>query len=254
MRHLVVLFAAATALACAPKPEAAPAADSAAPAAPAAAPAGPRAIITVLYNAPKDPKAFEAYYPTHLKIVGDKQQEIGFLSAELTKFTTTPDGTSPPFYRQAELVFANLDAAKAGMATPGFKAVGDDFANFATGGIVALIAEETGTASSETCPALVTVIYNLPKDSAAFEAYYPKHLEIVSKGQAEIGFTRADLTKFISALDGSPSPKYRQAELCFPNAEARAKGLATKAFADVGADFPNFATGGLVAILGDQAN
>lgn len=253
MRRFVVLCSAAV-LACSPKPEAAPAADSAATAAAPAAPAGPRAVITVLYNAPKDAAAFEAYYPTRLKLVGEKQQEIGFLSAELTKFTSTPDGGTPPFYRQAELVFANLDAAKAGLATPGFKAVSDDLANFATGGLLALIAEETGAPSEAACPALVTVLYEQPKDAATFEAYYPTHLDIVTKGQAEIGFTRADLTRFISALDGSPSPKYRQAELCFPSAEARAKGLATKAFAAVGADFPNFATGGLVAMLGDQAN
>jgi len=50
----------------------------------------------------------------------------------------------------------------------------------------------------------VTVIYNQPKDAAAFESYYSAtHLPLVSGGQAESGFVRADLTKFDSNLDGS---------------------------------------------------
>jgi hypothetical protein len=84
------------------KPAEAPAADSASAAAPA--PAGPQAIVTVIYNQPKDPKAFEKYYSeTHLPLVSSKQQEIGFTKAELTKFTSTLDGKKPTFYRQAEL-------------------------------------------------------------------------------------------------------------------------------------------------------
>ena len=167
-------------------------------------PAGPQAIVTVLYKWPKSPAAFEKYYPTHLKIVGDLRSEIGFTKAELTKFTSALDGRKAPFYRQAELYFPDVAAAKKGMATEGFKKVGDDFKNFATGGIVGLLATETGDKSDAPCPALVTVIYHTPKDPAAFETYYPTHLKIVGDGQAEIGFVRADLTKFDANLDGRP--------------------------------------------------
>jgi uncharacterized protein (TIGR02118 family) len=224
---------------------------------PAAAPAPPpppepRAIVTVLYKWPKSPTAFEKYYPTHLKIVGDGQVEIGFTKAELTKFTTSLDGKRPEFYRQAELYFPDMAAAKKGMATEAFKRVGDDFQTVASGGLVGLLATETGDKSDAACPALVTVVYHTPKDPAGFESYYPTHLKIVSDGQAEIGFVRADLTKFDSNLDGSAAAEHRQAELCFPSMDALKKGTKTAAFKKVGDDFKNFATGGLVGMIGEQ--
>ena len=124
-----------------------PEADTASMAAPAesteAAATGPQAIVTVIYKLPKSPAAFEKYYSEkHLPLVTSKQQEIGFTKAELTKFTSTLDGKKPTFYRQAELYFDDMDALKKGVATPGFKAVGDDLKNFATGGLTALIGEQ----------------------------------------------------------------------------------------------------------------
>jgi hypothetical protein len=53
--------------------------------------------------------------------------------------------------------------------------------------------------------AIVTVIYNTPKDTAKFEKYYREvHLPLVSANQAEIGFVKADLTRFQANLDGTP--------------------------------------------------
>jgi uncharacterized protein (TIGR02118 family) len=228
-------------------------ADTTAAPAPAPAPPEHQAIVTVIYKWPKNPAAFEKYYPTHLKIVGDAQAEIGFTKAELTKFTTALDGKKAAFYRQAELYFPSLEAAKKGMATPGFKKVGDDFGKFATGGLVGMVAVETGDKSDTPCPALVTVIYNPPTDAAAFESYYSAtHLPLVSSGQAAIGFVRADLTKFDSNLDGTAPTEYRQAELCFPSMDALKKGTATPEFKKVGDDFKNFVTGGLAALIGEQ--
>jgi uncharacterized protein (TIGR02118 family) len=232
-----------------------PAADTAAAAAPtAAAPAGPQAIVTVLYSTPKNPAAFETYYREHhLPLVTSKQQEIGFTKAELTKFTSTLDGKKPTFYRQAELYFNSLDDAKKGMQTAGFKAVADDLPKFATGGLTGMLAVETGDKGTAACPALITVIYNTPKDSAAFESYYSAtHLPLVGAGQQEIGFTRADLTRFESNLDGSAPSRYRQAELCFNSMDDLKKGAATPAFKKVGDDLPRFATGGLTALIGEQ--
>ena len=233
----------------------APPADTAATA-PAAAPepAGPQAIVTVIYKQPKSPAAFEKYYAeTHVPLVKAKKEEIGFTKAELTKFTSTLDGKKPTFYRQAELYFDNLDALKKGIATPGFKAVGDDLKNFATGGLLGMIAVETGDKGTADCPALVTVIYNQPKDSTAFESYYSAtHIPLVKDGKSEIGFTRADLTRFQSNLDGSAPAEYRQAELCFDSMDELKKGTATPAFKKVGDDLPKFATGGLTALIGEQ--
>lgn len=232
-------------------PEAA-AADTTAAMAPAST--GPQAIVTVIYNTPKDVKAFEKYYSeTHVPLVVSKQQEIGFTKAELTKFTSTLDGKKPTFYRQAELYFASMDEARKGMETAGFKAVADDLPKFATGGLTGMLAVETGDKGEAACPALVTVIYNTPKDSAAFESYYSAtHVPLVGAGQSEIGFTRADLTRFASNLDGSAPAKYRQAELCFDSMDALKKGVATPAFKKVGDDLPKFATGGLTALIGEQ--
>ncbi len=245
------LMAAALLLsACGPTKEAAKAADTTAAVTP---PPPPRAIVTVLYLWPKDTAKFEKYYPTHLKIVGDHQQEIGFTKAELTKFVSSLQGTKGEFYRQAELYFPSMDALKAGIATPGFKAVGDDFKNFvAPDGLIALIGEETGAASETPCPAVATVIYGTPTDAAAFEQYYPKHLQIVSTEQAAVGFVRADLTRFVSNLDGTPPAVYRQAELCFPGMDQLNTGVGSAAFGRIGNDFGNFVTGGLRGLIGVQ--
>jgi uncharacterized protein (TIGR02118 family) len=118
--------------------------ESTAAAAPAApAPAGPQAIVTVIYNQPTSPVAFEKYYAEkHLPLVTSLQSEIGFTRAELTRFTATLDGKKPTFYRQAELYFNSMDDAKKGMATDGFKKVGADLKNFATGGLIGLVGEQ----------------------------------------------------------------------------------------------------------------
>jgi uncharacterized protein (TIGR02118 family) len=223
------------------------------PAAPAA-PAGPAAIVTVIYNTPKDTAAFEKYYrDIHLPLVSADQQEIGFTRADLTRFSSNLNGSKPAYYRQAELYFPSLDDARKGMATPGFKKVADDLANFASGGLTGLLAVETSDPSeaSEGKPmAIVTVIYKQPKDTAAFEKYYAEtHVPLVGANQQEIGFSRAELTKFESKLDGSAPALYRQAELYFPSMAALKKGTATPGFKKVAGDLPNFATGGFEAIV-----
>lgn len=246
-----LIAAAVLVMACGPTKEkdAAKAADTTA----VTPPPPPRAIVTVLYLWPKDTAKFEKYYPTHLKIVGDHQQEIGFTKAELTKFVSSLQGTKAEYYRQAELYFPSLDAAKAGIATAGFKAVGDDFKNFvAPDGLIAMIGEETGAASETPCPALASVVYGTPTSAAAFEAYYPKHLQLVSSEQAAVGFARADLTKFLSNLDGTPPALYRQAELCFSSMESLLTGVGSAAFGRIGNDFGNFVTGGMRGLIGVQ--
>jgi uncharacterized protein (TIGR02118 family) len=223
-------------------------------AAAAAEPAGPAAIVTVIYNHPKDTAAFEKYYrEVHLPLVSAHQQEVGFTRADLTKFTSTLDGKKPTYYRQAELYFPSLEAAKKGMSTDGFKKIGDDLANFATGGLNGLVAVETSEAtegSSGEPMAIATVIYKQPKDTAAFEKYYAEtHIPLVGSNQAEIGFTKAELTRFESNLDGSAPAFYRQAELYFPSMDALKKGTATPGFKKVADDLANFATGGLDGLI-----
>ncbi|MDH4132197.1 MAG: EthD family reductase [Gemmatimonadota bacterium] len=218
-------------------------------------PPPPMAFVTVIYNIPKDAKAFEKYYwETHIPLVNSKAAEIGFTAAELTKFDATLDGKAPTYYRQAVLWFPDMAALEKGTATAGFKAVGDDLANFATGGLTAMVGEQTNDASpllSGDTTAFVTVIYNHPKDAAAFESYYADtHLPLVGKGAAEMAFTRAELTRFARNLDGTPAAFYRQAKLYWPSGAALTAGTGTGAFKAVGDDLGNFADGGLVALVG----
>lgn len=243
------------ALAACSKPAEKPAADTtAAVPAPPPKPA-PMAFVTVIYNHPKSAAAFEKYYwETHVPLVGQKQAEVGFVAAELTKFDANLDGKKPTFYRQAVLWFNSMAELEKGIATPGFKAIGDDLAKFADGGLTGMIGEQTNEASAlltGDTTAFVTVIYNTPKDANAFESYYAAtHLPIVGQGAAEIGFTRAELTKYVKNLDGSPAAFYRQAKLYFPNGAALKKGTSTAAFKAVGDDLPKFADGGLTALVG----
>lgn len=227
------------------------------PAEPPAPPAKtePMAFVTVIYNTPKSAADFEKYYwEKHIPLVNEKAPEIGFVAAELTKFDATLDGKAPTYYRQAVLWFKSAAALEIGVGTPAFKAVGDDLAKFATGGLIALVGEETSDHSpllTGDTTQFVTVIYNQPKDAAAFESYYAQtHIPLVGQNAAAIGFTRAELTKFSKNLDGTPASLYRQARLYFPNAAARTTGTATDGFKAVGGDLPNFATGGLVALVG----
>jgi uncharacterized protein (TIGR02118 family) len=244
----------ALATACGKADDKADAPADAAPAAEPAAAAGPAAIVTVIYNTPKDTAAFEKYYrETHLPLVSGNQQEIGFTRADLTRFSSNLDGSKPAYYRQAELYFPSMEDAKKGMATAGFKKVADDLANFASGGLTGLLAVETSEATEASTGepmAIVTVIYKQPKDTAAFEKYYAEtHVPLVGANQQEIGFTKAELTRFDSNLDGSAPALYRQAELYFPSMEALKKGTATPGFKKVAGDLPNFATGGLEGLI-----
>src|SRR5512143_2604119 len=259
MRRPVLLSALGLlALAACAKPAEKPAADTTA-AAPVPPPKpAPMAFVTVIYHTPKSAAAFEKYYwASHVPLVGAKQAEVGFVSAELTKFDATLDGKKPTYYRQAVLWFKNMADLEKGIATPGFKAIGDDLPKFATGGLIALIGEETSDHAellTGDSTAFVTVIYNNPKDAAAFESYYAaNHLPLVGQGATEIGFTRAELTKFAKNLDGSPAALYRQAKLYFPNAAALKTGPGTAAFKAVGDNLPMFATGGVTALIGHVA-
>jgi len=101
----------------------------------------------------------------------------------------------------------------------------------------------------------VVVLYNPPKDPAAFERYYAaSHLPLLYANAAEIGYTKAEFVKFTAALDGSAASLYRKAELTFASMDALKKGTATNAFKKVAGDLANFATGGVTAFIGDETN
>jgi uncharacterized protein (TIGR02118 family) len=101
------------------------------------------AHLVVLYHAPKDPAAFEKYYAaTHGPLVHKHAKEIGLIRADFTKFSSAVDGSAPPYYRMADLVFPSRAALDKGIKTAAFKTVAGDLPNFASGGFIATIGEE----------------------------------------------------------------------------------------------------------------
>src|SRR3989440_12763485 len=100
--------------------------------------------VIVLYNQPKDTAAFEKYYAEkHIPLFAAHAKEIGVARAELVKFAVTIDGQAPALYREGDLRFESREALEKGIATPGFKMVAGDLANFATGGVTVLIGAKT---------------------------------------------------------------------------------------------------------------
>jgi uncharacterized protein (TIGR02118 family) len=102
---------------------------------------------------------------------------------------------------------------------------------------------------------VLIVLYNQPKDTAAFEKYYAEtHGPLLASHAQEIGFTRAEFVRFSPSADGKPAPVYRQADLRWDSKEARDKGMATAGFKAVAGDIPNYATGGFTVLLGTKTN
>src|SRR2546422_11407890 len=97
------------------------------------------------------------------------------------------------------------------------------------------------------------VLYNQPKDTAAFEKYYAEtHVPLFVSHAQEIGVTRVELVRFSPAADGKPAPIYREADLRWDSQEARDKGMATAGFKGRAADLPGFGTGGFTGLLGAE--
>src|SRR5437867_6017105 len=101
----------------------------------------------------------------------------------------------------------------------------------------------------------VVVLYNQPKDTAAFEKYYAeKHVPLFASHAQEIGVTRVELVKFPATIDGQRPALYRMADLRWESRAALERGIATAGFKAVAADLANFATGGVTILIGEKTN
>jgi len=101
----------------------------------------------------------------------------------------------------------------------------------------------------------VIVLYNQPKDTAAFEKYYAeKHVPLFASHAQEIGVTRVELVKFPATIDGQRPALYRMADIRFESRAALEKGIATAGFKAAAADLANFATGGVTLLIGQKTN
>jgi len=98
----------------------------------------PTIVVTVLYNEPSNPAAFEAYYAaTHMPLA---EQIEGVARIVLTKGLPGPDGSKPAFYRSAQLFFSDAAQMAASMGSPAGAATAADIANFADGGVTVFTA------------------------------------------------------------------------------------------------------------------
>ena len=101
----------------------------------------------------------------------------------------------------------------------------------------------------------VIVLYNQPKDTAAFEKYYAeKHVPLFASHAQEIAVTRVELVKFAATIDGQRPALYRMADLRWESRAALEQGIATAGFKAVAADLANFATGGVTVLIGQKTN
>ncbi len=97
-----------------------------------------------------------------------------------------------------------------------------------------------------------TLLYGHPTDSDAFEKYYAEtHLPIAAKMK---GVDKLELTKFLSAPDGSKAAYYRMAELFFAGPAELQETMSSPEGQTAVADLPNFATGGVTMIIGVVEN
>ncbi|HEX4252313.1 MAG TPA: EthD family reductase [Pseudonocardia sp.] len=88
--------------------------------------------LTVLYNHPEDPEAFNKHYhEVHAPLA---KKAPGLTSYTLNWCETGPDGSQPPYHLIAVLSWDSKDDLLGALGSPEFQAAGADVANFATGG------------------------------------------------------------------------------------------------------------------------
>ena len=101
--------------------------------------------MVVIYPRPTDLEAFEkAYVGEHVPLAVEKIKGVTKFVA--TKVVGTPDGSTPPFYRIAELYFPSMEALQESAASPGTQeAVAHAFAISTGGPPIILVAEQETT-------------------------------------------------------------------------------------------------------------
>ena len=104
--------------------------------------------LTVLYDQPDDPAAFEKYYlETHIPEHGQKIPNV--IKLETNKAV----GDQPPFYRTADLYFENMASLQAALGHPIGQAAVADLDTFAKDRYKVLIAEVQPVKSLATAKA-----------------------------------------------------------------------------------------------------
>lgn len=96
----------------------------------------------------------------------------------------------------------------------------------------------------------LTVLYGAPADEAAFDEHYEGvHAPLARKIPGLQRFEHGKPT----TLDGSSSPYYHMAELCFDDAAAFGAAMVSPEGQETAADVGNFASGGVTMLLTEVA-
>ena len=92
----------------------------------------------------------------------------------------------------------------------------------------------------------VTIIYNQPSDTTAFDDHYStKHVPLVDA----ISGVRAFTFGKCESLDENPPAAYALAQLTFDSKDAAVQALTSPAGQAAAGDVPNFATGGATMLF-----
>lgn len=95
----------------------------------------------------------------------------------------------------------------------------------------------------------VTIIYNRPTDSSAFDEHYAhKHLPLVR----EIPGVHKFAAGKCESLDGNPPSAYALAQLYFESKEQAAQAFSSPEGQAAAGDVPNFASGGASMLFSDE--
>ncbi|UEA61133.1 EthD family reductase [Gordonia otitidis] len=92
----------------------------------------------------------------------------------------------------------------------------------------------------------ITIIYNQPTDTAAFDDYYStKHVPLVDaiSGVDAFSFDKCE------SLDGNPPAAYALARLTFESKDTALQALSSPAGQTAAGDVANFATGGAMMLF-----
>ena len=95
--------------------------------------------ITVIYDNPTDPAAFESAYEAEQLEAARKVP--GYLRLEASKVWPKEDGSPTPAYRMIDWYFADYDAASVAVTTPEFGAFAQSLFALATGGVRILFSD-----------------------------------------------------------------------------------------------------------------
>jgi uncharacterized protein (TIGR02118 family) len=94
--------------------------------------------ITVIYDNPSDPEAFEAGYPDQLALA---RKIPGIQRLETSKVWPKEDGSPTPAYRMMDMYFTDYDAASAAVTTAEAGAFFPSIFELATGGVRIVFAD-----------------------------------------------------------------------------------------------------------------